>query len=408
MNKLKRLSFFLSASVILSSFLILSFVHTPSFPDSRTADYYLSPTGDDANDGSRWRPWRTFSKANSVAEPGWTIHVADGTYKVSSPGTGTTAAGIKTTKSGTAEARLRWVSDHKWGAKIVSSGYTWSPSDSLGSGANIAWYNTGSYVDIVGFDISGDGNLGIANDGSYVHILNNHVHNIVAPYACAGYIYGVAAIDNTDNIAAATANDVIGNWIDNIGSQTNRCAGGGHGVYQAILGGTVANNLIYRVQGYGVHMWHHSNAITVIYNTIFQGYGGVVIGASGGATNDHTFVSNNIIVDNQKFGMVESAGSGSAIGSHNVYSHNVISGNPYNTYSIISGSLLIGTINAPASTLFVNWQLDGSGNYHLKAGSPAIDAADRNYRISRDFDGVSRPQGPGYDIGAFEYLPAGT
>jgi hypothetical protein len=43
------------------------------------------------------------------------------------------------------------------------------------------------------------------------------------------------------------------------------------------------------------------------------------------------------------------------------------------------------------------------GDYHLKAGSPAIDAADTSIPDDHDYDGVARPQGVANDIGAFEY-----
>jgi hypothetical protein len=44
----------------------------------------------------------------------------------------------------------------------------------------------------------------------------------------------------------------------------------------------------------------------------------------------------------------------------------------------------------------------GNGDYHLKAGSPAIDAADPIVFGTPDFDGTPRPQGPRSDMGAFE------
>jgi hypothetical protein len=46
-----------------------------------------------------------------------------------------------------------------------------------------------------------------------------------------------------------------------------------------------------------------------------------------------------------------------------------------------------------------------ANNFRLMAGSPAIDKG-VNTGIAADFDGVVRPQGIGYDIGAFEY-PSG-
>jgi len=48
-----------------------------------------------------------------------------------------------------------------------------------------------------------------------------------------------------------------------------------------------------------------------------------------------------------------------------------------------------------------------NGNFHLKQGSAAIDAANPgDVFTGHDFDGTPRPQGARSDIGAFEYVPA--
>lgn len=54
--------------------------------------------------------------------------------------------------------------------------------------------------------------------------------------------------------------------------------------------------------------------------------------------------------------------------------------------------------------LFVN---QSTGNYWLQKGSPAIDAG---YAVSvnTDIEGTARPQGDGYDLGAYEYVPQNT
>lgn len=43
--------------------------------------YYISPNGNDANAGTESAPYKTFSKAQSVATSGDTIHMLEGTYK---------------------------------------------------------------------------------------------------------------------------------------------------------------------------------------------------------------------------------------------------------------------------------------------------------------------------------------
>jgi len=52
--------------------------------------------------------------------------------------------------------------------------------------------------------------------------------------------------------------------------------------------------------------------------------------------------------------------------------------------------------------------LVGAADARLRAGSPAIDAGVTLSEVPADFDGVTRPQGPACDIGAYEYKRAAT
>lgn len=49
-----------------------------------------------------------------------------------------------------------------------------------------------------------------------------------------------------------------------------------------------------------------------------------------------------------------------------------------------------------------------ASNLHLQSNSPAINQGSSVYTTSSDFDGNSRPQGSGYDIGAYEYLTSSS
>jgi predicted outer membrane repeat protein len=63
------------------------------------------------------------------------------------------------------------------------------------------------------------------------------------------------------------------------------------------------------------------------------------------------------------------------------------------------GTLNWGLSNRQANPRFVN---PAAGNYRLKVSSPAIDAA-MVIGVMTDLDGVARPVGDGYDIGAYEF-----
>jgi len=61
----------------------------------------------------------------------------------------------------------------------------------------------------------------------------------------------------------------------------------------------------------------------------------------------------------------------------------------YDLHSIIS----------TPNDLFVNPTND---DYHLKTGSPAINAGTSLAGVTDDLDGISRPQGGAYDVGCYE------
>src|SRR5581483_607779 len=242
-------------------------------------DRYVAPNGDDRNDGSRQHPWATLRQASENVKPGYVVHVQPGIY----------SAAVSTSISGAAAARVRFVSEVKWGAVIRTAG------------AAAAWTNDADFVDIVGFDISGDGYLGLFNRGSNVRIIANHVHDVAAN-GCTGN--GGAGILNGKY--SAGDNDVTGNVVHNIGENNKSCARV-HGIYHSNLRGRIVNNISYGNEGYGIHLWHAADQVIIANNLVFNNrHGGILVGAGDSPYNgeashpvDHVAVVNNIVIYNQ-------------------------------------------------------------------------------------------------------------
>jgi hypothetical protein len=342
-------------------------------------DLYVSTTGSDSNPGTQSEPFLTITRAARSARADTTVHVAPGTY----------SENIKTRTHGSAAARIRYVSDIKWGARII------------GSGTGAMWTNTGNYVDIVGFDVSGSGRLGILNQGSYTLVAGNHVHDLTISGGCSGS--GGAGIVNANY--SASDGDVIGNVVHDIGIP-GRCSGV-QGIYSSNLRGRIHNNIVYRVSAWGIHLWHAANNVMIANNTVFANGaggmgGGIVIGSGdrpGGVILNNTKVINNIVYRNPAAGIKQYCYSGqNCIGANNLISHNLVYGNG----SVVSLRVGRDEETIAAEPEFVDYQADGSGNYRLKGSSPAINQGLTVSAPAADIDNVARPRGGAPDIGAYE------
>ncbi|HYG85022.1 MAG TPA: carbohydrate-binding domain-containing protein, partial [Azospirillum sp.] len=344
------------------------------------ADLYVSTSGSDSNAGTKDSPFRTIQKASQVASAGTTVHVAPGTYE----------GGFQTTKSGTSSAPIRYVSDVKWGAKIVGDS----------SSGQEAWDNRGSNVVIDGFEVDGSGSswlFGIYTAGSNSVVQNTKVHDIVRSsdaFSKASTGVGGAGIMG-DSWTGGTNIKVLGNQVYNIGPNGSSSSLV-HGVYMA-TSGQVQNNVIGNVVGDGITTWHDATNLKILNNTVFEARGaGVMIGAGGhyhsDGPNDYTQVSNNIIYDSAKG--VEEYGE---VGSHNTYTNNLVYANGSNWS--LKNSSHSGTVSADPK--FVKYVATGGGDYHLTSGSPAINAGTSSGAPSTDASGAARVGA--VDIGAFEY-----
>ena len=68
------------------------------------------------------------------------------------------------------------------------------------------------------------------------------------------------------------------------------------------------------------------------------------------------------------------------------------------TTALATGASFSGNGNRENTTP----QFVGSSDYHLQSGSPGVDQGTPLSLVLTAFDGVTRPQGAAYDIGAYE------
>jgi parallel beta-helix repeat protein len=350
----------------------------PQAPDA-VHQLYVATTGSDLNSGSELSPFRTIQLAARIAKPGSIVHVAPGYYREN----------VRTKAQGTASARIRYVSDTKWGAKII------------GSGTEAMWTNSGNYTDIVDFDISGSGRLGILNLASHTIMSGNLVHDLAVSGGCTGN--GGAGITNANY--QSSDDDVIGNVIHDIG--VPGACNGVHGIYSSNLRGHIYNNIVYRVSAFGIHLWHAANEATIANNTVFSNGsasmgGGIIIGSGdepGGVVLNYTKVINNIVYNNPAASILEYCYRGqNCTGSNNTIANNLVYGNGRGI-SLRAGA---ATCTIVADPQFVDYQANGNGNYRLKHTSPGVDKGQSIDAPSTDIDHTARPLGAATDIGAYE------
>jgi hypothetical protein len=356
--------------------------------------YYVSPTGNDSNPCTQTSPCATPDYAvNNKAAAGDRVQVAAGTYNYGSE--------VHFTKSGTAVNYITLTCATRGACKIQNS---------VTGNSTVVWIQ-GSYVTFDGFEVtntSAGTNLGIYISGNHVSVTRNIVHHIEADCSSAG--------GGGINVAGgAGSGDVFdSNLVYDIGfANPGGCNGTNHvhGINFETDGPatvTITNNIVYHtLGGWGIQFQAASVGSTgsVIANNLLfsNGDGGIVFAEMGG-TIDFNTVVNNIIVangtDQAKCGIYEYATSG----THNVYMNNDAYGNAGGDNCFKTGSQTAGIgVNPSLGTTFVNWQADGSGDYHQKAGSPTINNGTSSTGAPKnDMDGNPRPQGAAYDIGAYE------
>jgi len=196
---------------------------------------------------------------------------------------------------------------------------------------------------------------------------------------------------------------------------TDTCFGAGlcHGIYANGDGIIIEGGQYHHNEGHGIHyypgpknsiirntkVYNNGTGIGVywggnnkIYNNlVYNNKGGIRVGTSNG------FFWNNTVYNNPNWGIYVDQAPNALI--NNIAYQNG-TGNIYNG----NGAANTLSNNLTTDPLFVN---SASNDFHLQSTSPAINAGVSTAPVvTTDFDGISRPQGSAYDIGAYEYVGA--
>ena len=149
---------------------------------------------------------------------------------------------------------------------------------------------------------------------------------------------------------------------------------------------------------------------TVYRNNATPGYyAGIALVSWGGFYCVNTDIQNNIIAQCNAYAIWIDSTSVNLQGlvmNNNLYYHST---NAKTHYVSDNGSYTLAQFQSASgeepNSLFVDpgFVNVSDSNFHLTENSPAKDAGATLPTVTTDLDGIARPQGADYDIGAYEY-----
>lgn len=230
--------------------------------------------------------------------------------------------------------------------------------------------------------VSSDGyGGGIALDQSAARVIGNRVQGNAAVSGAGGFGGGLY-LSYSD--AALDANQVLGN---------RALFGAGIEVANSARF-TLTNHVIAQNAGQGVRVWASSSPVqgVLAHNTIAS-HTAPALGIGLYAWQNAVLALTNTILAGNATGIqAKSSASNSVFADYTLY---------YANGDDREGSVIVSTHEITG--LDPRFRAPAAGDYHLRAGSPAIDAGRAVPWLTTDLDGDTRPVG-GYDLGADEYL----
>src|SRR2546430_13234346 len=350
--------------------------------------YVDAVAGNDGNPGDSAHPFKTVQHAADVVNAGDMVIVRNGVY------TGGSNAVLSVGRGGTATNWVVFKAENKWGALLNGQGR-------LGvQGVSDAGVSVdASYVRIEGFDISWVYHDAFSVNVDNVQIAGNHIHDI-GRY-CTDDSFGIAGYSgHSGNIVFEQ------NVIHDVGRLSPGEAGCSpstdywqnhdHGIYHSQGNNfIVRNNVFYNMtHGWPIQLYAGSVDQFYVVNNTFafpnpNRNGHIIIGEP----LSNSVIANNIFYQPTTAGVNLSGGT-----LTNVTVANNLTWNGTVWTGGTTGATFSNNLNNTDPNLVNPLAFD----FRLLLGSPAIDAGLNLSYVLNDILGVTRPQGAGWDIGAFE------
>lgn len=392
--------------------------------------YWVAPGGDDGGPGTRGAPWATLQRAADQVQAGDTVRVLAGSY-----------AGFDLRTSGGSGSRIRFLADP---GVVINADNAETPD-----GINLEGL---SWVRVEGFTVEGRGRAGIrAVLCDRVEIvdnvaIDNQTWGIFTGFCNDLLIQGNETAGSIDEHGIYVSNSgdrpvIRGNLIyDNHANgihMNGDASQGGDGIISDAL---VEQNVILdngRGGGSGINCDGVQGSI-IRNNLILAGHatGIALYRIDGGGPSSSNLVAHNTVVNDEdgRWGLTISDGSVDNTVLYNIFHsrHGFRGGMDIRSDSLSGlmsdfnavedrfttdgGESVILTLTewqghtgqdassfvASEAALFIEPAFSALGDYHLRFGSPAVDAATGPIHAAHDIEGETRPFGASPDIGADE------